>query len=290
MSSCSSWREAAVTDTQRRSSCMSVPQRSLWLVGQRPVAAQRRGKYVPGSAAHPQRMWPDLATAAIIRYSQPGDPVLDPLAGVGTTLIEAVAAGRDTIGVEYEPNWVRLAQMNLHRANQAGGTGQGTVLAGDATALSDVLPSALRGRVALVVTSPPHGRPLQCRVANRTGRVDRAAGMTAVLTGCLPLLRPDATVVVTLRHHPNHPAVEAPETIPAAGSASGLTLIEHTIGVLADAHDGRLVPTSPVRPPATTTPRWDGFPLDPSAYEDIYVFRHQPTTDLVAPDQHGVRP
>ncbi|MBQ1052763.1 site-specific DNA-methyltransferase [Micromonospora sp. C51] len=278
-----------MADWQVSASLMSVPQRSVWLLGQRPVAVQRRGKYVPGSAAHPQRMWPDLATAAIIRYSQPGDLVLDPLAGVGTTLIEAVAAGRDTIGVEYEPDWVRLAQANLHRANQAGGTGQGMVLAGDATALSDVLPSALRGRVALVVTSPPHGRPLQGRVAHRTRRVDLSAGMTAVLTGCLPLLRPDATVVVTLRPHPNYPAVEAPDAIPAAGSASGLTLIEHTIGVLTGAHDGRLVPTSPVRPPATTTPRWDGFSLHLSAYEDIYVFRHQPTADL-ASDQHGVRP
>jgi modification methylase len=278
-----------VTDTQRHSSRASVPQRSVWLVGQRPVDAQRRGKFVPGSAAHPQRMWPDLA-AAIIRYSQPGDLVLDPLAGVGTTLVEAVAASRDTIGVEYEPDWVRLAQANLHRATRAGGTGQGTVLAGDATALSDVLPSALRGRVALVVTSPPHERPLQGRVAHRTRRVDLAAGMTAVLTGCLPLLRPDATVVVTLGRHPKHPAAEAPDAIPAAGAEAGLTLIEHTIGVLADAHDGRLVPTSPARSPATTSSRWDGFSLRTSAYEDIYVFRHQPTADLVAPDQHGVRP
>ncbi|GIJ35028.1 TRM11 family SAM-dependent methyltransferase [Micromonospora sediminimaris] len=279
-----------MADRQLSASLMSPPQRSVWLLGQRPVAAQRRGKYVPGSAAHPQRMWPDLATAAIIRYSQPGDLVLDPLAGVGTTLIEAVAAGRDTIGVDYEPDWVRLAQANLHRANRAGGTGQGMVLAGDATALSDVLPSALRGRVALVVTSPPHGRPLQGRVANRTRRVDLAAGMTAVLTGCLPLLRPDATVVVTLRRHPNHPAVEAPDAIPAAGAGAGLTLIEHTIGLLADAHDDRLVPTSPVRPPATTAPLWDDLSVHTSAYEDIYVFRHQPSADLVAPDQHGVRP
>ena len=279
-----------MADRQLSASWMSIPQRSVWLLGQRLVATQRHGKFVPGSAAHPQRMWPDLAAAAIIRYSQPGDLVLDPMAGVGTTLIEAVAAGRDTIGIEYEPNWVRLAHANLHRANRAGGTGQGMVLAGDATALSDVLPSALRGRVALVVTSPPHGRPLQGRVANRTRRVDRAAGMTAVLAGCLPLLRPDATVVVTLRRHPNHPAVEAPEAILAAGAGAGLTLIEHNIGALADAHDGRPVPTSLIRPPATTAPRWDGFPLHTSAYEDIYVFRHQPTTELVAPDQHGVRP
>ncbi|MGC5054849.1 TRM11 family SAM-dependent methyltransferase [Micromonospora sp. DT48] len=279
-----------MADRQLSASLMSPPQRSVWLVGQRPVAAQRRGKYVLGSAAHPQRTWPDLAAAAIIRYSQPGDLVLDPLAGVGTTLIEAVAAGCDTIGVEYEPDWVRLAQANLHRANRAGGTGQGMVLAGDATALSDVLPSALRGRVALVVTSPPHGHPLQGRVANRTRHVDRAAGMAAVLTGCLPLLRPDATVVVTLRRHPNHPAVEPPDAIPAAGSASGLTLIEHNIGVLADAHDGRLVPTSPASRSATTAPRRNDLPLYSSAYEDIYVFRHQPTADLVAPDQHGVCP
>jgi hypothetical protein len=34
--------------------------------------------------------------------ARPGDLVLNPMCGIGTTLVEAVHAGRDPIGVEYE--------------------------------------------------------------------------------------------------------------------------------------------------------------------------------------------
>jgi modification methylase len=184
---------------------------SVWLVGQRCAAAQRRGKFVAGSGAHPARMWPDLAATAIDRFTRPGDLVLDPLAGVGTTLIEAVRTGRDAIGVEYEQRWTRLAAANLRLAAEQGATGHGMVVHGDATRLPDLLPPVLRGRVALVLTSPPYGRTMHGRVEHRRGPLrtfansygprDPAnlahhglpgitAAMTAVLTSCLPLLRP----------------------------------------------------------------------------------------------------
>ena len=51
-------------------------------------------------------MAPDLAATLINDYTQPGDLVFDPLAGIGTTLIEAVHAGRNAFGIEYEPGWV----------------------------------------------------------------------------------------------------------------------------------------------------------------------------------------
>jgi modification methylase len=67
---------------------------SVLMVGQRSLATQRRGRFVAGSGAHPARMSPDLAAALICDYTRPGDWVLDPLAGVGTTLVEAIHAGR----------------------------------------------------------------------------------------------------------------------------------------------------------------------------------------------------
>ena len=63
----------------------STPLLSVILVGQRSLAAQRRGRYVTGSGAHPARMAPDLATALINDYTRPGDLVFDPLAGIGTS-------------------------------------------------------------------------------------------------------------------------------------------------------------------------------------------------------------
>src|SRR3954464_6020485 len=85
---------------------------TVWLVGQTSPQSQRRGRFVAGSGAHPARMLPHLAAHAIDFYTQPGDLVFDPLAGIGTTLVEAVHAGRDAVGVELEHGWAALAKAN----------------------------------------------------------------------------------------------------------------------------------------------------------------------------------
>jgi len=114
---------------------------SVWPVAQRSAAAQRRGRFVAGSSAHPGRMLPDLAAHAIHTYSEPGDIVLDPLAGIGTTLVEAVHAGRNAVGVEVEAGWAALAEANIALARAHGGTGYARVVRGDATGLPALLPT-----------------------------------------------------------------------------------------------------------------------------------------------------
>jgi len=46
---------------------------------------------------------PPLADWAISTYSAPGELVLDPMAGSGTTLIEGYLLGRRVCGVELDP-------------------------------------------------------------------------------------------------------------------------------------------------------------------------------------------
>jgi DNA modification methylase len=46
---------------------------------------------------------PQLPQAAIAALSSPGEVVLDPLAGSGTTLVEALLLGRQAIGVDLDP-------------------------------------------------------------------------------------------------------------------------------------------------------------------------------------------
>lgn len=53
-----------------------------------------------GFYKYPARFSPIFARAAIQAFSQPGDLVLDPHVGGGTTLVEAIAAGREAIGVD----------------------------------------------------------------------------------------------------------------------------------------------------------------------------------------------
>lgn len=45
-------------------------------------------------------MLPALARRAIETYSDPGDLVVDPMCGIGTTLVEAADLGRRAAGVE----------------------------------------------------------------------------------------------------------------------------------------------------------------------------------------------
>lgn len=52
---------------------------------------------------YPARMSPQFARAAIAQYSQPGEVVLDPFSGGGTTLVEALASGRQSVGVDINP-------------------------------------------------------------------------------------------------------------------------------------------------------------------------------------------
>ena len=74
---------------------------SVWPVAQQLAREQRRGRYLPESTAHPGKMLPALAREAINRFTQPGDLVLDPMCGIGTSLVEATHLDRRAIGVEF---------------------------------------------------------------------------------------------------------------------------------------------------------------------------------------------
>src|SRR5262245_41526250 len=50
--------------------------------------------------AYPARFSPKFVRAAIKALSEPGDLILDPFMGGGTTLVEALALGRDAVGAD----------------------------------------------------------------------------------------------------------------------------------------------------------------------------------------------
>lgn len=54
---------------------------SVWPAAQRSSRAQRSGRYLPVSGAHPAKMLPAIARAAIEAYTEPGDIVCDPMCG-----------------------------------------------------------------------------------------------------------------------------------------------------------------------------------------------------------------
>jgi DNA methylase len=71
------------------------------------IAAARDGEPVRGLThsfyKYPARFSPTFARAAIEIFTKPGQLVLDPHVGGGTSLVEARAAGREAVGVDISP-------------------------------------------------------------------------------------------------------------------------------------------------------------------------------------------
>ncbi len=102
-------------------------------------------------------MLPEIARRVISAYSNPSDLVLDPMCGIGTTLVEAIHQDRRAIGVELEGRWASLAAKNVTYARSQGAHGQALVLQDDARRLGRGVLDELTGQVPLILTSPPYG-------------------------------------------------------------------------------------------------------------------------------------
>ena len=272
---------------------------SVWPTAQKNARAQRAGRYVEISGTHPAKMLPAIAARAIATYSAPGDLVVDPMAGIGSTLVEAVHLGRDAIGVEYEPAWAELARANLAHARSQGASGHGEVVCADARHLPSVLDPAAVGLVALVVTSPPYGASLHGRVTARPGAgiskshnrysTDPAnlahvglAGlldaMATILSGCARVLRPGGFVAMTVRPYWSAGRlVDLPGALARVGERSGLVLYERNVALLAALRDDHLVPrASFFALEQVRKARARGIPRQVVAHEDLLVLRAPP--------------
>ncbi len=67
---------------------------------------------------HPALMHEEMAEDHIISWSRPGDIVLDPMAGSGTTLKMALLNNRRYLGFEIHKPYYEIAQERLHLAHQ----------------------------------------------------------------------------------------------------------------------------------------------------------------------------
>jgi DNA modification methylase len=85
-----------------------------------------------------------LVALVLEEYSSPGDVVLDPFAGYGTTLVVAERMGRAAIGLELLPEHADIVRARL--ADPA------RLIVGDARGLTSLVP----GPVDLCLTSPPY--------------------------------------------------------------------------------------------------------------------------------------
>jgi SAM-dependent methyltransferase len=249
-------------------------------------------------------MLPAVAAHVIASYTDPGDLVLDPMCGSGTTLVEAVHAGRDAVGVDIEAGFAALAAANLALAHSQGATGAGRVIHGDATRLDRLLPSDVVGRVGLVLTSPPYGPVTHGLVTTTngqgiekeharygpggngnlayTGWTRLLDGFTQIMTAARHVLRPGGIVAITVRpvRRRRDDFVDLPSQILTAATPAGLEPVERCVALLAAVRGDHLIHRASLFALlAARRARTDGIPLSVVTHEDVLILRKPDVDD-----------
>jgi modification methylase len=91
--------------------------RSDWLI---PVCGGPERLKQNGKKAHPTQKPEALLYRAILAASKPGDVILDPFFGTGTTGAVAKRLGRRFIGIEGDPSYAALAKARIADVRTAG--------------------------------------------------------------------------------------------------------------------------------------------------------------------------
>ncbi|MFL1375750.1 TRM11 family SAM-dependent methyltransferase [Nocardiopsis protaetiae] len=286
---------------------VSVSGCSVWETGQQQATRQRGNRYSRLSLEHPARMLPAIAAHVIATYTRPGDVVLDPMCGIGTTLVEAAHLGREAVGIELEPKWASIARLNLETATVQGAPGSGEVHTGDAAeVVARLARTGLAGRVRLVITSPPYGSMTHGQVRSRRDGADavektaytysrdrdrRAANLAyqrpeklassfaRIMGACRGLLAPGGVVVVTTRpFRKEGELVDFPGQITRACQEAGLVQIDRCAALLCAVRDGEVVGrTSFFQLVEVRRLRKGGVPVHVVQHEDALVFTNPST-------------
>jgi len=124
---------------------------------QLPETPLRRKFFEEGSFIHPAKMHLGMLWEIIENHTAPGDLVLDPMAGIGSTIFAAML-GRDVITVELEDRFIKSAKKSWELTRVNGpmlGYRMGAVsmIQGDATKIPV-------SQVDSIVFSPPYEEAL----------------------------------------------------------------------------------------------------------------------------------
>jgi len=73
-------------------------------------------KQRPEKRWHPTQKPLALMEWTVVNYTQPGDTILDPFMGSGTTGVACVKTGRNFIGIEIDPDYYAIAEKRIAEA------------------------------------------------------------------------------------------------------------------------------------------------------------------------------
>ena len=93
--------------------------RCKWYGGHSVANVVRIPKVIPRKTDHPTPKPLELSAFFIRLHSLPGDIVLDPFAGAGSTLLAGMKLGRRMIGVEIEERYCEVTALRIEEAKRA---------------------------------------------------------------------------------------------------------------------------------------------------------------------------
>lgn len=179
------------------------------------------GRDIRDKDVHPAVFPIALPKHFIRTLTHPGELVLDPFMGIGTTLLAAQDLDRNSVGFDLKKEYVAVAKKRLSQS-RLGGSSQQLAVQAESHSIPDFIEE---GTVALSVTSPPYANMLNHARLNKSMRADKRKdvhflkvqqysndpqdlgtmnhaayenALTEIYRGILPLLRPRAHCIVNV--------------------------------------------------------------------------------------------
>jgi len=116
---------------------------------------------------HPAKFPETLAQEFIEFFTRRGQTILDPMVGTGSSLVAALRCGRNSYGVELNPDYARIASQVVtdeiaHLGQDAEGV-TAQVITGNAELIADYVAQCQIPPIDYVITSPPYWDMLRAR-------------------------------------------------------------------------------------------------------------------------------
>ncbi|MHA2384908.1 MAG: DNA methyltransferase [Candidatus Thorarchaeota archaeon] len=123
---------------------------------------------------HPAKFPEELVTRFVEYFTRAGGWVIDPFAGVASTMVACKTLNRSSVGVELNPEFIEIGHQEL---NDATGSGSHHILTGDSLDIAALLETQFGEDVPefdYLITSPPYFNMLRkSRGGNETVHKER---------------------------------------------------------------------------------------------------------------------
>jgi len=224
----------------------------------------KRGNWATHKPTYRGNWAPQIPRNLILKYTQEGDLVLDPMVGAGTTLIEARLLNRNAIGLDINPQAIKLSKEALEF--EVENKSKQECYVGDVRKLEKIANDS----IDLIVTHPPYLNIIKYSEPSISGDLSNIGSLSKFLTEFEPavkelyrVLKPDhycAILIGDTRRHRHY--------IPLAFNVMSLFLKNGFIlkeDIIKIQHN------------CQTTPRWSSEAKNYDFYlimhEHLFVFR-----------------